>query len=84
MPNINTILKSIKKSQEDLAKKVGCSQGSINHYANGNRTPSYEMAWKVVDALNSLGANCTFYDVFPNPVETSSKDEQTTQPVITG
>ncbi len=78
MPNINAILRRIKKSQEDLAKVVGCSQGTINHYANSNRTPNYEMAWKVVDGLNALGADCSFADVFPNPA--SSIDDQDQNP----
>lgn len=67
MPNINLKLKIVKKSQEELAKNVGCSQGAINHYANGNRIPSYEMAWKIVNALNQFGAICSFSDVFPDP-----------------
>lgn len=67
MTNINTILKDIGKSQDVLAKQVGISQSSVNHYAKGNRKPSYEMAWKIVTALNQLGAICTFDEVFPNP-----------------
>lgn len=67
MAKINEILKRIGKSQEKLAQIVGVSQSSINHYANGNRKPSYQTAWKIVDSLNQLGAKCSFDDVFPNP-----------------
>ncbi|MCU8044389.1 MULTISPECIES: helix-turn-helix domain-containing protein [unclassified Shewanella] len=69
MTNIKKILKAINRSQDDLASEVGISQGSINHYANGNRKPSYDMAWKVVNALNRLGSSCSFTDVFPDPLE---------------
>jgi putative transcriptional regulator len=69
MTNIKKILKAINRSQDDLAIEVGISQGSVNHYANGNRKPSYDMAWKVVNALNRLGASCSFTDVFPDPLE---------------
>lgn len=67
MANIKSILKKVGKSQDELARKVGISQSAINHYANGNRKPSYEMAWKIVEALKSFGAQCSFDDVFPNP-----------------
>ncbi|MCU7998098.1 helix-turn-helix domain-containing protein [Shewanella sp. SM95] len=69
MTNIKKILKAINRSQDDLASEVGISQGSVNHYANGNRKPSYDMAWKVVNALNRLGSSCSFTDVFPDPLE---------------
>ena len=69
MTNIKKILKAINRSQDDLASEVGISQGSVNHYANGNRKPSYDMAWKVVNALNRLGSSCSFSDVFPDPLE---------------
>ncbi|EKO3656440.1 helix-turn-helix transcriptional regulator [Vibrio metschnikovii] len=67
MTKINEILKRIGISQERLAEIVGVSQSSINHYAKGNRKPNYQIAWKIVDSLNQLGANCSFDDVFPNP-----------------
>ncbi|EPN8528292.1 helix-turn-helix transcriptional regulator [Vibrio fluvialis] len=77
MNNIKQILKSTGKSQELLAQSVGISQGSVNHYANGNRKPSYEMAWKIVQALNSFGASCTFDEVFPEPQFDASSKSQT-------
>lgn len=70
MTNINRILQSIGASQNLLARNIGISQSSINHYAKGKRTPSYEMAWKIVSALNQLGSTCSFEEVFPNPKTT--------------
>ncbi len=67
MTNIKQILKTLGKSQGDLAHRVGVSQSSINHYINDNRKPSYEMAWKIVKELNHFGATCSFADVFPEP-----------------
>ncbi|MBE3662152.1 transcriptional regulator [Vibrio navarrensis] len=72
MPNIKGILKRISRSQDELSKEVGVSQSAVNHYANGKRKPSYEMAWKIVEALNTFGAECAFDDVFPNPQQTST------------
>ena len=69
MPRIKQVLSEIGESQESLAKEIGISQSSVNHYANGNRMPSYEMAWNIVKALNSLGASCTFEQVFPSPTK---------------
>lgn len=67
MTNIKQILRTLGKSQDDLAKQVGVSQSSINHYVQGNRKPSYEMAWKIVKELNHFGASCSFDEVFPDP-----------------
>lgn len=67
MTNIKEILRTVGKSQDSLAQALSISQGSVNHYANGNRKPSYEMAWKIVKALNEFGADCSFDDVFPSP-----------------
>jgi putative transcriptional regulator len=81
MTNIKKILKTVNKSQDDLAREIGISQGSVNHYANGNRKPSYDMAWRVVKALNRLGSSCSFTDVFPDPLECGQhqSDTQDTQ-----
>ncbi|MBD0785818.1 helix-turn-helix transcriptional regulator [Vibrio sp. Y2-5] len=67
MTNIKQVLRTLGKSQDELAKQVGVSQSSINHYVKGNRKPSYEMAWKIVKELNCFGASCSFDDVFPDP-----------------
>ena len=71
MANIKSMLKKVGKSQDELAQKVGLSQSAINHYANGKRKPSYEMAWNIVEVLNGFGAECSFDEVFPNPSLTS-------------
>lgn len=77
MANIKSILKRVGKSQCELASEVGVSQSAINHYANGNRKPSYEMAWSIINALNSFGAKCKFDDVFPNPQTDVLSEPQT-------
>ncbi|TON66065.1 XRE family transcriptional regulator, partial [Vibrio parahaemolyticus] len=40
----------------------------------GKRTPNINMCWKIVKALNQLGAECTFGDVFPDPQVNGNAD----------
>lgn len=54
-------------TQKHIADLVGVGQGTIDRYESGARKVSIETAWKLVAVLNSLGANCTFDEVFPDP-----------------
>ena len=67
MQKIRQVRKAAKLSTGDLAKIVGVKNAAFNHYENGRRTPDIHKAWRIVNALNQLGANCSFEDVFPNP-----------------
>lgn len=66
MSNLKHIRTQIKVNQSAVADLVGVSQGTIGHYENGRRIPDITMCWKIVKALNQLGSNCTFEDVFPD------------------
>ncbi|GAB6263224.1 helix-turn-helix transcriptional regulator [Photobacterium sp. R1] len=67
MSNLKQIRLQLGLSQAALAKQAGITQGAIAHFERGKRTPSIDMCWKVVNALNALGASCSFDDVFPDP-----------------
>ncbi|WP_105901407.1 helix-turn-helix transcriptional regulator [Vibrio gangliei] len=67
MSKIKVIRGELGVTQETLAKKVGVSQSAMNHYENGNREIKNELGWRIVNALNELGASCTYEEVFPNP-----------------
>ncbi|MBV1842735.1 helix-turn-helix transcriptional regulator [Photobacterium ganghwense] len=67
MSNIKAIRTSINASQDELAEHVGVTQGAIAHFEKGIRTPNIKMCWRIVEALNRMGANCSFEDVFPTP-----------------
>jgi putative transcriptional regulator len=67
MSKLKLIRGELGVTQQALAEKVGVSQSAINHYENGNRTVDTSLAWKIVCALNTLGANCKFEEVFPDP-----------------
>ncbi|MCG9699616.1 helix-turn-helix domain-containing protein [Vibrio natriegens] len=54
-------------TQQKIADLVDVKQGTIVRYENGERQVSINMARKLVSAFNSLGANCVFDDVFPDP-----------------
>lgn len=66
MNNLAEIRKTLGISQEEIAKKTGLTQGAWGHFETGRRTPSIKTARKVVKALNDLGGNFTFDDVFPD------------------
>ncbi|HDL9513641.1 TPA: helix-turn-helix transcriptional regulator [Vibrio cholerae] len=64
-------------SQSDLSKLVGVTPSAIGNYESGTRNINVDMCWKIVIALNSLGAKCTFQDVFPNPQTDVLSEPQT-------
>lgn len=67
MSKIKEIRMKLGVTQDALAKKIGVSQGAINHYENGNREIKLSLGRRIVSALNALGAECTFDEVFPDP-----------------
>ncbi|WP_434340220.1 helix-turn-helix transcriptional regulator [Motilimonas cestriensis] len=73
MPKIKFIRGDLGVTQRALAEKLGLSQSTINHYENGNRSIDTGTGWKIVQALNAFGAQCSFEDVFPNPQSNSSE-----------
>ena len=71
MNNIKKIRLSAALTQTEMARMLGVSQGTLARYELGIRTISLEMSWKIANILNQLGAECSFEDVFPNPMGTS-------------
>lgn len=67
MNKISEYRKKNKISQKQLAARVGVGPSAIGNYEVGIREVNTQIAWKIVDSLNQLGANCSFDDVFPNP-----------------
>lgn len=84
MSNLKAIRGELGVTQQALAEKVGVSQSAINHYENGNRTVDTILGWRIVNALNLLGADCKFEDVFPDPQEDCETKEQEVKPPIKG
>lgn len=53
-------------SQAQFAKACGFNSASrISNYETEIRSPRISDARKIVEALNKLGAICTFDDIFP-------------------
>lgn len=77
MSKIKDIRTKLGVTQNELGKKLGVSQGAMNHYENGKREISLTLARKIVHALNQLGANCTFDDVFPDPQLNNTQNRKT-------
>lgn len=67
MQRIREIREGASISVSALAKKMGVTDSGIYHYERNRRKLDIDAARKIVHALNSLGANCTFDDVFPDP-----------------
>ncbi|QNS16215.1 helix-turn-helix transcriptional regulator [Mannheimia bovis] len=65
MNKIAEIRNRLGVSQAQLAVQIGWGQPRIANYETGNRTPSVYVAQKIVEGLNSLGANVRIDDVFP-------------------
>ncbi|UTV28969.1 helix-turn-helix transcriptional regulator [Photobacterium atrarenae] len=75
MNRISDFRDKAKVSQAGLAKVVGVTPSTIGNYESGIRNIKLKMCWKIVKALNALGANCTFEEVFPNPQHDTSEIE---------
>ncbi|GHX29925.1 repressor protein [Vibrio cholerae] len=67
----------VEATQKDIADFVGVSQSTIDRYESGSRKVSIEQARKLIAALNSFGAECTFDDVFPDPRVNSTALDKT-------
>ena len=57
MENLRAIRKARKMTQEDLALLVGVSASSISQYESGSKTPSFETALKLAEALDCESAD---------------------------
>lgn len=52
MNNINKIRKSVKMTQNELAKKVGVTQSAIAAWETGKANPQFSRLEKIAQALN--------------------------------
>lgn len=67
MNKISVYRNKAKISQAVLAKAIGVMPSTIGNYESGIRNINVDMCWKIVKALNLLGVECSFNDVFPDP-----------------
>lgn len=67
MNRIKYYRNSAKATQKELGAAIGVGQSTIDRYESGERKVSVETAWLIVTSLNTLGAECSFDDVFPEP-----------------
>ena len=57
MENLRKIRKARGLKQKELAKLVGVSESSISQYESGAKTPSFETALKLAEALDCESAD---------------------------
>ena len=62
MSNIKSIRKRLELTQIALAKGLGCTQGNVGHYEQGQTMPP-DMAKKLIVFAKSLGHVITFDDI---------------------
>lgn len=67
MNKISEFRNKAKVSQAGLARTVGVTPSTIGNYESGIRNINVEMCWRIVKALNKMGALCAFDEVFPSP-----------------
>jgi len=65
MNNISAVRKKTGVTQQQLADILGWKQSRIGNYEAGVRTPDLTSCRRIVDALNTLGADCSLDTVFP-------------------
>ena len=57
MENLRKIRKARGMTQKQLAELVGVTESSISQYENGGKTPSFEIALKLAEALDCESAD---------------------------
>ena len=63
MSSIKSIRYRLGLTQSELAAGIGCTQGNIWHYEQGQTVPP-EMAKRLIIYANSLGHELTFDDIY--------------------
>ncbi len=69
MQRIRQVREASNISAKELSGSINTDVSTVYHYEKDRRTPDVSQGWNIVNALNQLGANCSFCDVFPNPLE---------------
>lgn len=52
-------------TQRELAEACDLGQSAIANYESGTRTPSFEVAKKIIAAIRARGVDISIDDVFP-------------------
>ncbi|EMG3683458.1 TPA: helix-turn-helix transcriptional regulator [Serratia marcescens] len=65
MNNISCARKKVGITQQQLASALGWNQSRIGNYESGKRNPDLSTCRRIVEVLNSLGAECSLDSVFP-------------------
>ncbi len=66
MSTFKTIRKQLGVTQAAMASGIGCTQGNISFYENGQTVPP-ESAMRLISYAKSLGHNITFEDIYGTP-----------------
>lgn len=73
MNNISHARKKAGITQHKLAVTLGWNQSRIGNYEAGKRSPDLDSCRRIVEVLNSLGAECSLDSVFPPKKSTEEK-----------
>jgi transcriptional regulator with XRE-family HTH domain len=62
--NAKDFLASKGITQQMLSEKLGCTRANVSIWFSGKQAPSVDNVARITDALNELGANVTYDEVF--------------------
>jgi transcriptional regulator with XRE-family HTH domain len=62
--NAKDFLASKGITQQMIADKLGCTRSNVSIWFSGKQAPSVDNVTRITDALNELGANVTYDEVF--------------------
>jgi transcriptional regulator with XRE-family HTH domain len=62
--NAKDFLASKGITQQMIADKLGCTRSNVSIWFSGKYAPSVDNVTRLTDALNELGANVTYEEVF--------------------
>ena len=66
MSNIKTIRERLGVTQDALAKGIGCTQGNVWHYEQGQTVPP-DAAKRLIAYAHTMGHTITFEDIYGAP-----------------
>jgi putative transcriptional regulator len=68
MTNLKKLRTERGLTQEQLAKAIGQTQGSVCHYESGSRKPDIPTCHQIAVELSRQGEKVTIEDIFPHQV----------------
>ncbi len=56
-------------SQRELAMTLGISRQAVTSYEDASRSPSRDVAYRLIDLANDLGIEVSLEEIYPRPMD---------------